>query len=174
MRHYEIVFLIHPDQSDQVPAMIDRYRNVISSHKGQVHRFENWGRRQLAYPINKIHKAHFVLMNIECDQQTLKELESTFHFNDAILRHLFIKCDRAITEPSPLAKGGEKHFSTKSPKPPKRTEASKKKQENVTPEESDITEITEEAIAVENAGMQTEEESSMVEEVTIAKEKEEK
>ncbi len=106
MRHYEIVFLVHPDQSAQVPAMIDRYRTIIESASGAIHRLEDWGRRQLAYPINKVHKAHYVLMNIECDQATLDELESGFRFNDAVLRSLTLLRDEAITEVSPLAKSG--------------------------------------------------------------------
>ena len=104
MRHYEIVFLVHPDQSEQVPAMIDRYRSMIDADGGNIHRLEDWGRRQLAYPINKVHKAHYVLMNIECGQQTLEQLKSAFRFNDAVIRELIIKCDRAITDPSPLAR----------------------------------------------------------------------
>ena len=104
MRHYEIVFLVHPDQSEQVPAMIERYRAGIEGRGGAIHRLENWGRRQLAYPINKIHKAHYVLMNIECDGEALAELESAFRFNDAVIRNLVIKRDNAITEASPLAK----------------------------------------------------------------------
>lgn len=106
MRHYEIVFLVHPDQSAQVPAMIDRYRAIIESTSGAIHRLEDWGRRQLAYPINKVHKAHYVLMNIECDQAALDELESSFRFNDAVLRSLTIRRDEAITEGSFLAKSG--------------------------------------------------------------------
>ena len=104
MRHYEIVFLVHPDQSEQVPAMIDRYKAIIEGKEGKIHRLEDWGRRQLAYTIQKIHKAHYVLMNIECDQEALDELESAFRFNDAVLRHMTIKCDKAITEASPLVK----------------------------------------------------------------------
>ena len=104
MRHYEIVFLVHPDQSEQVPAMIERYRSGIEAKDGQIHRLEDWGRRQLAYPINKIHKAHYVLMNIECGKDALEELESAFRFNDAVIRNLVIKCDEAITDTSPLAK----------------------------------------------------------------------
>jgi len=104
MRHYEIVFLVHPDQSEQVPAMIERYRAGIEGRGGAIHRLENWGRRQLAYPINKVHKAHYVLMNIECDGEALGELESAFRFNDAVIRNLVIKRDEAITEASPLAK----------------------------------------------------------------------
>ena len=104
MRHYEIVFMVHPDQSAQVPAMLERYRSLIESASGTIHRLEDWGRRQLAYPINKIHKAHYVLLNIECDQATLDELESGFRFNDAVLRSLTIRKDQAITEPSPMAR----------------------------------------------------------------------
>ncbi len=104
MRHYEVVFLVHPDQSEQVPAMIDRYRAGVEAKGGSVHRLEDWGRRQLAYPINKIHKAHYVLMNIECDGDALQELESAFRFNDAVLRNLIIKRKQAITEPSVLGK----------------------------------------------------------------------
>lgn len=107
MRHYEIVFLVHPDQSEQVPAMIDRYRSMIESSRGTIHRLEDWGRRQLAYPINKIHKAHYVLMNIECDQATLKQLNNAFRFNDAVIRDLIFRRDKAITDPSPLAKSKE-------------------------------------------------------------------
>jgi small subunit ribosomal protein S6 len=104
MRHYEVVFLVHPDRSDQVPAMVDRYKNMITGTQGKIHRYEDWGRRQLAYPIQKAHKAHYILMNVECDENTLKELTSNFRYNDAVLRHLVIKTDRAITEPSILYK----------------------------------------------------------------------
>lgn len=104
MRHYEIVFLVHPDQSSQVPAMLERYRNLIESASGKIHRLEDWGRRQLAYPIAKLHKAHYVLMNIECDQATLDELESGFRFNDAVLRSLTLLRAEAITEPSAMVK----------------------------------------------------------------------
>ncbi len=104
MRHYEVVFMVHPDQSEQVPAMIERYRNMIESSGGAIHRLEDWGRRQLAYPINKIHKAHYVLMNIECGAEPLKELDSAFRFNDAVIRNLIIKRDGAVTEISLLAK----------------------------------------------------------------------
>lgn len=108
MRHYEVVFLVHPDQSEQVPAMIERYSAIVTDGKGTIHRLEDWGRRQLAYSINKIHKAHYVMLNIECDGETLAELENTFRFNDAVIRHLVIRRDNAITEPSPLAKNDEK------------------------------------------------------------------
>lgn len=103
MRHYEIVFLVHPDQSSQVPAMIERYKSTIETTSGKIHRLEDWGRRHLAYPINKIHKAHYVLMNVECDQATLAELESGFRFNDAILRSMTLLQKTAITEPSIIA-----------------------------------------------------------------------
>ena len=107
MRHYEVVFLVHPDQSEQVPAMIERYRSMIESNQGSIHRLEDWGRRQLAYPINKIHKAHYVLMNIECDQATLQQINNAFRFNDAVIRDLIFRRDAAITEPSLLAKSKE-------------------------------------------------------------------
>ena len=107
MRHYEIVFLVHPDQSEQVPAMIERYRALVTENGGSIHRLEDWGRRQLAYPINKIHKAHYVLMNIECNAETLAELESIFRFNDAIIRTLTLVRKVAITEASPLNKENE-------------------------------------------------------------------
>lgn|SRR3989338_796959 len=104
MRHYEIVFIVHPDQSEQVPAMIERYRAQITVGGGIIHRFEDWGRRQLAYPIQKIHKAHYLLMNIECNQETLDELEHAFKFNDAVLRHLTIARKEAVTTPSVMMK----------------------------------------------------------------------
>jgi len=107
MRHYEIVFLVHPDQSEQVPAMVERYRGLITAGGGVVHRFEDWGRRQLAYPITKVHKAHYVLLNVECDGKTLAELEGSFRFSDAVIRHLTTRVDVAFTEPSPMAKAGE-------------------------------------------------------------------
>ena len=102
MRHYEIVFIVHPDQSEQVPAMIERYRGMVTAKNGQIHRLEDWGRRQLTYLIQKVHKAHYVLMNIECDQETLDELDHAFKFNDAILRHLTIRMDGPVTTPSPM------------------------------------------------------------------------
>lgn len=104
MRHYEIVFIVHPDQSEQVPAMVERYKGMVPGQNGKIHRLEDWGRRQLAYPIQKIHKAHYVLMNIECDGETLNELELAFKFNDAVLRHLTIKMKAAVTSPSPMMK----------------------------------------------------------------------
>jgi small subunit ribosomal protein S6 len=107
MRHYEIVFLVHPDQSEQVPAMIERYKSMIAAGNGHVHRLEDWGRRQLTYPIAKVHKAHYVLMNIECDGKTLNELTGAFRFSDAVVRHLVVKMEAAVTEPSPMARADE-------------------------------------------------------------------
>jgi small subunit ribosomal protein S6 len=104
MRHYEIVFIVHPDQSEQVPAMVERYKGVIAQRSGTVHRLEDWGRRQLAYSIQKLHKAHYVLMNIECDGETLGELEHSFKFSDAVLRHLIVRMPKAVTAPSPMMK----------------------------------------------------------------------
>jgi len=103
MRHYEIVFLVHPDQSSQVSAMIDRYKSIIEATSGKIHRLEDWGRRQMAYPIKKVHKAHYILMNVECDQVALNELETGFRFNDAILRNMILLQEEAITEPSIIA-----------------------------------------------------------------------
>ena len=113
MRHYEIVFLVHPDQSSQVPAMVERYKATVEGASGTIHRIEDWGRRHLAYPINKIHKAHYVLMNIECSQETLNELESAFRFNDAVLRHLTLSCKAAITEKSAMMAEVEREESAK-------------------------------------------------------------
>lgn len=108
MRHYEIVFLVHPDQSEQVTSMVERYRATIEKDGGSIHRLEDWGRRQLAYPINKIHKAHYVMMNVECTAEALAEIESAFRFNDAVLRNLVMREDAAVTEASPLAKEEER------------------------------------------------------------------
>jgi len=107
MRHYEIVFLVHPDQSEQVPAMIEKYQQVFTSEGGQVHRLEDWGRRQLAYPISKVHKAHYVLMNVECDVPQLEEVTTAFRFNDAVIRHLVVNMDSAETEQSPMMRKDE-------------------------------------------------------------------
>jgi len=134
MRHYEIVFIVHPDQSEQVPAMIERYRATITAGSGKVHRIEDWGRRQLAYPIQKIFKAHYVLMNIEVNNETLAELEHAFKFNDAVLRHLTVQMSEAVTGPSPMMKeeksrnvteGGEKREERKeeAPKAAEQTQA---------------------------------------------------
>jgi small subunit ribosomal protein S6 len=104
MRHYEVVFIVHPDQSEQVPAMVERYRTMVTGPGGRIHRLEDWGRRQLAYPIAKMHKAHYVLMNIECGNETLSELEHAFKFNDAVLRHLIVAMSEAAVAPSPMMK----------------------------------------------------------------------
>ncbi len=108
MRHYEIVFLVHPDQSEQVPAMVERYTRTITENGGKVHRLEDWGRRQLAYPINKIHKAHYVLMNVECGNESLDELTENFRYNDAVIRNMVIRRDEAITEASIMLQADEK------------------------------------------------------------------
>jgi len=113
MRHYEIVLLVHPDQSEQVSAMVERYTNTVKEAGGQIHRLEDWGRRQLAYPINKVHKAHYVLMNIECDQKIVDELAEAFRYNDAVIRNLIIRRDKAITEESLLAKSAEEKRARK-------------------------------------------------------------
>ncbi|MBV8802266.1 MAG: 30S ribosomal protein S6 [Gammaproteobacteria bacterium] len=104
MKHYEVIFLVHPDQSEQVPAMIERYSNIVTQRKGKIHRLEDWGRRQLAYPIDKVLKAHYVLMNIECDKEALTELDNAFRFNDAVIRNLVVSMKHAVTEASPLLK----------------------------------------------------------------------
>ena len=122
MRHYEIVFIVHPDQSEQVPGMIERYTAAITGAEGKIHRLEDWGRRQLAYMINKFAKAHYILMNIECDSETLNELETAFKFNDAILRHLTVKMKHAETGPSPMMKSAQKEESAKAaPAPAEQT-----------------------------------------------------
>ena len=117
MRHYEIVFIVHPDQSEQVPAMVERYRSMVSNGGGKIHRLEDWGRRQLAYMIQKIHKAHYVLMNVECSQATLDELEHAFKFNDAVLRHLTIQVSEAVTIPSAMMKEEKSRSLTTAPAP---------------------------------------------------------
>lgn len=120
MKHYEIVFIVHPDQSEQVPAMIERYKNIIDSKNGHLHRLEDWGRRQLAYPINKVHKAHYVLMNIESNKDVIDEISEAFRFNDAVIRYLIIKQKKAITEASPMLKNkDDKETELSSEKPDK-------------------------------------------------------
>jgi len=113
MRHYEICLIVHPDQSEQVPAMIDRYKALVTNNKGAIHRVEDWARRQLAYPIDKLAKAHYVLLNIECDSKTLDELENAFRYNDAVLRHLTVKMKKAETAPSPMMKVVEREEARK-------------------------------------------------------------
>ena len=152
MRHYEIMFLVHPDQSEQVAGMVERYTSAIEAGKGSVHRLEDWGRRQLAYPINKIHKAHYVLMNVECNQDILDELNSSFRYNDAVLRSMVIRRDEAITEESPIMKqenadkadkeARERHKAAKAKESAEKAEAAAKA-------ESDAKEGVEEAPAAE-------------------------
>lgn len=128
MRHYEVVFLVHPNQSEQVPAMIERYKALIEGANGTIHRLEDWGRRQMAYPINNVHKAHYVLMNIECGQETLDELDNLFRYNDAVLRNMVIRCKEAITEPSPI-KAAEARDDRKSNRRDDRNKSESKQEE---------------------------------------------
>ncbi|WP_041522228.1 30S ribosomal protein S6 [Gilvimarinus agarilyticus] len=125
MRHYEIIFMVHPDQSEQVPGMIERYSATVTGSGGQVHRLEDWGRRQMAYSINKIHKAHYVLLNVECSDEALEELTTNFRYNDAVLRNLVIRTDEAITEESPIAKADKESRERKprAPRPERREES---------------------------------------------------
>ncbi|NRB39318.1 MAG: 30S ribosomal protein S6 [Pseudomonadales bacterium] len=148
MRHYEIVFLVHPDQSEQVPAMVERYKATITEDGGQIHRFEDWGRRQLAYPINKIHKAHYVLMNVEMSQVAYDELESQFRYNDAVLRNLVIRTDEAITEESVIMKAEKEKES-------RETRRSESRPAPTAPAETKVEEVKE--AAAEKAGDATEE-----------------
>ncbi|MGB1882662.1 MAG: 30S ribosomal protein S6 [Gammaproteobacteria bacterium] len=151
MRHYEIVFLVHPDQSEQVGAMVERYRSIIEGASGHIHRLEDWGRRQLAYPINKVHKAHYVLMNIECDAATLEELTSAFRFNDAVLRNLVIKRDKADTEPSPIAQAKEEQSDRDDDRPRRPRQNSEATSSTATPaaDESASTDSDEQTDATE-------------------------
>ncbi|MFA5627326.1 MAG: 30S ribosomal protein S6 [Thiohalomonadaceae bacterium] len=146
MKHYEIVFLVHPDQSEQVPAMIERYRSTIEAADGTIHRLEDWGRRQLAYPINKIHKAHYVLMNIECPIETMKELESAFRFNDAVIRNMILAMDEAVTEVSLLAKSRDEREDRRdfSDRDDRRAEADDDESDS---EDADDESVSEEATA---------------------------
>ncbi len=124
MRHYEIVFLVHPNQSEQVPAMVERYKALIEGAEGTIHRLEDWGRRQLAYPINNAHKAHYVLMNVEATQEVMDELSNMFRYNDAVLRNMVIRCNEAVTEDSPI-----KAAEAREERKPRREERSEQKQE---------------------------------------------
>lgn len=172
MRHYEIVFLVHPDQSEQVPGMIERYSASIKDSKGQVHRLEDWGRRQLAYPINKIHKAHYILMNVECGQETLDELNSTFRYNDAVIRSLVIRRDEAITAESPIMKAENAEKADKEARE-RRAAAKQKAEEAKAAEEAAAKAASEaEAPAVEEAKEPAAEEAA-AEEQPEAKEGEE-
>ena len=129
MRHYEIVFLVHPDQSEQVPAMVERYTQLIEKDGGKIHRQEDWGRRQLAYPINKIHKAHYILLNAEASLEAMEELETGFRYNDAVLRSLVIRCDEAITEESPIMKAEKESRERRSNRAERAPEAEAAKEE---------------------------------------------
>ncbi|MGH8579671.1 MAG: 30S ribosomal protein S6 [Gammaproteobacteria bacterium] len=142
MRHYEIVFLVHPDQSEQVPAMIERYRSMIEGKQGCIHRLEDWGRRPLTYPINKVHKAHYVLMNVECDSDTLSQLTSAFRFNDAVIRDLTMRRSRAITDPSPLARAKEEDEKKERVTPKSRTEESEEAPLPTVEGEGEMSELT--------------------------------
>jgi len=134
VRHYEIVFLVHPDQSEQVPAMIDRYRVLIEGASGRIHRLEDWGRRQLAYPINKVHKAHYVMMNVECSLATLDEIKSAFRFNDAVLRDLIIGRREPETEPSPLAKSRDERDDERPPRRDDSADVERRPRDQAVPE----------------------------------------
>ncbi len=149
MRHYEIVYLVHPDQSEQVPAMAERYRKMVTASGGAVHREEDWGRRQLEFPIKKIHKAHYMLMNIECAQEILDELESLFRFNDAVLRHLTLTMKSAVTEKSPMLKAYEKEESAKTERKPVATESDDQETTNTVEETANTVEETKEETTAE-------------------------
>ena len=157
MRHYEIVFLVHPDQSEQVAGMVERYTSVIQAGKGSVHRLEDWGRRQLAYPINKIHKAHYALMNIECDQNTLDELNSSFRYNDAVLRSMVIRRDEPISAESPIMKQENAEKADKEAR--ERHKASKAKESGGLDEQSSQ-EVPEKIIAEEATAVEVESEET--------------
>jgi small subunit ribosomal protein S6 len=161
MRHYEIVFLVHPDQSEQVAGMVERYTATIEAGKGTVHRLEDWGRRQLAYPINNIHKAHYVLMNIECGQEVLEELNSTFRYNDAVLRSMVIRRDEAITEESPIMKQENSEKADKEARERQKSAKAKESSENAA-EEATVDTATEE-VAVEKVPEEAPEEAPVVE-----------
>jgi small subunit ribosomal protein S6 len=161
MRHYEIVFLVHPDQSEQVAGMVERYTATIEAGKGTVHRLEDWGRRQLAYPINNIHKAHYVLMNIECGQEVLEELNSTFRYNDAVLRSMVIRRDEAITEESPIMKQENSEKADKEARERQKSAKAKESSENAA-EEATVDMATEE-VAVEKVPEEAPEEAPVVE-----------
>ena len=136
MRHYEIVFLVHPDQSEQVPGMVERYTQAIEKDGGKVHRLEDWGRRQLAYPINKIHEAHYVLINAEASAEAVEELTTNFRYNDAVLRNLIIRCDEAVTEESPIMKA-EKESRERRSRSEQRVERSRDDSESAADDDSD-------------------------------------
>lgn len=149
MRHYEIVFLVHPDQSDQVPAMIDRYRTIIEDQgNGKVHRLEDWGRLQLEYPIQKVHKAHYILMNIECNKEVIDEMTSAFRFNDAVIRNLVVAMKKAVTEPSPMMNviAEDKEDSSKTPKA----------KDSIDKDTGEVTALSEEDVSTKQSDEETE------------------
>ena len=137
MRHYEVIFLVHPDQSEQVPAMIERYSNLITQHKGKIHRLEDWGRRPLAYPINKVMKAHYVLMNIECEQPTVDELSDNFRYNDAVIRNMVLRASHAVTEPSPVVKERDGRGSDMEMSGPERSDRPERSERSDRPDRPD-------------------------------------
>lgn len=147
MRHYEIVFLVHPDQSEQVPGMVERYTSAVTNTGGKIHRLEDWGRRQLAYPINKIHKAHYVLMNIECTDEALDELTTNFRYNDAVLRNMVVRTDEAVTEESVIMKAENENRERKQRAERRQEEATTRVEEA---EEDDSAESTEDDVELEN------------------------
>jgi len=155
MRHYEIVFMVHPDQSDQVSGMIERYTTILTGNDGKVHRMEDWGRRQLAYPINKLHKAHYVLMNVECGQAEIDEIEDAFRYNDAIIRNMIIRRKQADTEPSPLAKSADDRRSDRKPAEDK-PKATNPAEEKPTEEKPSVEASSEEKVAKEETKESTE------------------
>ena len=156
MRHYEICFLVHPDQSEQVPAMLERYRSMIEEKGGSIHRLEDWGRRQLAYPIAKLHKAHYVLMNVECDGETLSELEGVFRFNDAVLRHLTIRRQNALTEQSEMLKAKEEKDRSSREHGERRRAANEDEGDKAATEAEPVAEAEKEAEAVVEAEKEVE------------------
>jgi len=169
MRHYEIVFLVHPDQSDQVPGMIERYSEIITKADGTIHRLEDWGRRQLAYPINKIHKAHYVLINAECGFEPIEELEDAFRFNDAVIRNMVIRVKAAVTEDSPLIKLKEERKEA-----PRRTEEAPTAAPAAVVEETATEEVVaEEAPVVEETPVVEEVKEETTEEAAVEESSEE-
>jgi small subunit ribosomal protein S6 len=157
MRHYEIVFMVHPDQSEQVPGMVERYTSAITKGSGQVHRLEDWGRRHLAYPINKIHKAHYVLMNIECGQEVLDELNSNFRYNDAVIRSAVFSCQEAVTAESPIMKAEQAERSGRRERTEERPTRETKAEPEAVAETVVVTEVvvTEESVVVEETTDET-------------------
>ena len=169
MRHYEIVFLVHPDQSEQVAGMVERYTAAIEAGKGAVHRLEDWGRRQLAYPINKIHKAHYILMNVECNQEILDELNSSFRYNDAVLRSMVIRRDEAITEDSPIMKQENAEKADKEARERQKAAKAKESAEKAAAEEASEA-VEAPAAEAEEASEAVEAPAAEAEEATVAEE----